>query len=82
MKKLDVARLKSVDIQRQLENKMDEVIKEQTETALNVEETWTKLRDTVYQGAPDVLGTTKLKHRDWFDENDAEAATIPRKMHE
>ena len=81
-KKLDVARLKSVDIQRQLENKMDEVIKEQTETALNVEETWTKLRDTVYQGALDVLGTTKRKHRDWFDENDAEAATILRKMHE
>ena len=70
-KKLDVARLKLVDIQRQLENKMDDVIKEQTETTLNVDETWTKLRDTVYQGALDVLGTTKRKHRDWFDENDA-----------
>ena len=81
-KKLDVARLKSVDIQRQLENKMDEVIKEQTETTLNVDEAWTKLRDTIYQGALDVLGTTKRKHRDWFDEDDAEAATILRKMHE
>ena len=80
-KKLDVARLKSV-IQRQLENKMDEVTKEETETTLNVEETWTKLRDTVYQGALDVLGTTKRKHRDWFDENYAETATILRKMHE
>ena len=79
--KLDVA-LKSVDIQRQLENKMDDVIKEQTETTLNVDETWTKLRNTVYQGALDVLGTTKRKHRDRFDENDAEAATILRKMHE
>ena len=47
-KKLDVARLKSVDIQRQLENKMDDVIKEQTETTLNVDETWTNRRDTVY----------------------------------
>ena len=81
-KKLDVAGIKSVDIQRQLENKMDDVIKKQTETALNVDESWTKLRDTVYQGALDVLGTTKRKHRDWFDENDAEAATILRKMHE
>ena len=81
-KKLDVGRLKSVDIQRQLEHKMDEVIKEQTETTLNVDETWTKLRDSVYQDALDVLGTTKLKHRDWFDENDAEAATILRNMHE
>ena len=26
--------------------------------------------------------STKRKHRDWFDENDAEAATILRKMHE
>ena len=42
-KKLDVARLKSVDIQRQLNNKMDDGIKEQTETTLNVDETWTKL---------------------------------------
>ena len=83
MKKLDVARLKSVDIQRQLGNKMDDVIKEQTETTLNVDETWTKLRDTVYLGALDVIGTTKRsKHRDRFDENDAEAATILRKMHE
>ena len=81
-KKLDVARLKSVDIQRQLKNKMDDGIKEQTKTALNVDDTWTKLRDRVYQGALDVLGTTKRKHRDWFDENDAEAATILRKMHE
>ena len=81
-KKLDVARLKSVDIQKQLEKKMDEVINEQTETALNVDETWTKLRDTVYRGALCVLGTTKRKHRDWFDENDAQAATILRQMHE
>ena len=61
---------------------MDEVTKERTETTLNVDETWIKLRDTVYQGALNVLGTTKSKHRDWFDENDAEAATIIRKMHE
>ena len=54
----NVARLKPVDIQGQLANKMDEVIKEQTETKLNVDETWTKLRDTVYQGALDVLSTT------------------------
>ena len=81
-KKLDAAGLQSLDIQRQLENKMDDVIKEQTETILNVDETWTKLRDTVYQGALDVLFTTKRKHRDWFDENYAEAATILRKMHE
>ena len=81
-KKLEVTRLKSVDIQRQLENMMDKVIKEQIETALNVDETWNKLRDTVYQGALDVLGTTQRKHRDWFDENDVEEATILRKMHE
>ena len=37
-KKLDVARLKSVDIQRQLENKMDEVIKEPMKTTHNVEQ--------------------------------------------
>ena len=33
---------------------MDEVIKELTETTHNVDETWTKLRDTVYQGAFDM----------------------------
>ncbi len=61
---------------------MDKVIKEQIETALNVDETWNKLRDTVYQGALDVLGTTQRKHRDWFNEYDAEPVTIIRKMHE
>ena len=48
-KKLDVERLKLVDIQRQLENKMDDVIKEQTETTLDVDE--------VYQGALDKTQT-------------------------
>ena len=55
---------------------------EQTETTLNVDETWTKLRDTGHQDTFDELGTTRRKRRDWFDENDAEAATILRKMHE
>ena len=81
-KKLDVSRLKSVELQRQLEKKLDEVIEEQAETTHDVDETWTKLRDIIYQGALDVLGTTKRKHRDWFDENDTEAATVLRKMHE
>ena len=80
-KKLDVSRLKSVELQRQLEKKQDEVIEEQAETTHDVDETWTKLRDIIYQGALDVLGTTKRKHRDWFDENETEAATV-RKMHE
>ena len=48
---------------------MDGVIQEQTEITLDVDETWTKLRDTVYKGALDVQGTTKRKHRDWFNEN-------------
>ncbi|KAI0237944.1 hypothetical protein LSAT2_011450, partial [Lamellibrachia satsuma] len=81
-KKLDVSKLKSVELQRQLEKKLDEVIEEQAETTQDVDETWTKLRDIIYQGALDVLGTTKRKHRDWFDENDTEAATVLRKMHE
>ena len=58
-KKLDVSRLKSVELQRQLEKKLDEVIEEQAKTTHDVDETWTKLRDIIYQGALDVLGTTK-----------------------
>ena len=53
---------------------------EQTETTHNVDETGAKLHDTGHQGAFDVLGATKRKHRDSFDDNVAEAATILRKM--
>ncbi len=61
---------------------MDEAITEQNETTLDLDETWTKLRDTVYHGALGILGTTTRKHCDCFDENVAVAATMLRKMHE
>ena len=34
------------------------------------EESWSALRDTVYNTASDILGHAKRKHQDWFDEND------------
>ena len=47
-KKLDVSRLKYVELQRQVQKKLDEVIEEQAEITHDVNETWTKLRDIIY----------------------------------
>lgn len=36
----------------------------------------------MYTAAADILGFVKRKHRDWFDENDAEIGTIIDQLHE
>ncbi|KAK6961584.1 Craniofacial development protein 2 [Biomphalaria glabrata] len=38
----------------------------------DVENSWNKLRDSVYSLASSVLGQPKRKHQDWFDENNVQ----------
>ncbi|CAM4735120.1 unnamed protein product [Leuciscus chuanchicus] len=37
------------------------------QAVINVEETWSKIRDIPYNTAAEVLGFTTSKHKDWFD---------------
>ena len=46
------------------------------------EESWSALRNTVYNTASDILGHPKRKHQDWFDENDEEILLLLKETRE
>ena len=48
----------------------------------DIEEIWSKFRDTTYSAAAEVLGFVKRKHQDWFDENDVEIHVLLKDLHE
>lgn len=80
MRKLNIGRLVR-------DNK---VLKENSTEALHgydpkngdAEEQWKIFREQVNYTAADILGFVQRKHRDLFDENDAEIDTIISQLHE
>lgn len=47
-----------------------------------MEEQWKIFKENVYTVAAHTLAFVKRKHKDWFDENDAEIDTIISRLHE
>jgi len=47
----------------------------------DIEEDWSAFRDTTYSTAKEILGCTKRKHQDWFDENDEEIKKLLDEKH-
>jgi len=42
---------------------------------------WTMIKGTTYKAASDTLGYASSRHKDWFDDQDAEAQTLLDDMH-
>ncbi|KAI8779943.1 craniofacial development protein 2 [Biomphalaria glabrata] len=68
---LDVGKLTNPDIKQELIIKLDSEIKTLHKNN-DVENSWNKLRDSVYSLAISVLGQSKRNHQDWFDENNVQ----------
>ena len=68
-KKLDVSKLNLSCNREALSSVCDEKLASITTTD-NVEESWKRLRDAVFESSSGVLGFSHRKHQDWFDEND------------
>ena len=48
----------------------------------DIESSWKTLKDTLYETSSELLGFTKRKHQDWFDENDPKASKLIENMHQ
>lgn len=71
-KRLNISKLKVSNIKQSLVDTLEERLDATVLTGQDVETAWAALRDTVYNTAMECLGSTTRKHKDWFDENDAE----------
>ena len=82
-RKLDVAKLRSDDYQEQLQSRLAAELhqEDQLSPSTGAEEMWTRLKDVTFKVASEVLGHSTTKHKDWFDDQDAEASALLDDMH-
>ena len=70
-KKLDIAKLKSVETREMLGTKLQEAYAAADQNAgASTTHIWKTFKSTTLQVSEEVLGSPERKHRDWFDEND------------
>ena len=74
-KRLNILQLKKHSVCEELADSLD-VNSKHIEITENIEETWSRFRDTVYAAANETLGLNKRKHQDWFDENNEEITKL------
>ena len=71
-KRLNVSKLHKQNAKDNLSSELTSALQELNLNQTDVEESWSKFRDTVYQQSLSVLGQNTRKHQDWFDEHDEE----------
>ena len=73
-KKLDVSQLQNPTVAAEFQNKLSEKLGNLSFSSSNtdIDENWTKLRDTMMAEAEATIGVMKKVHQDWFDDNDLE----------
>ena len=81
-KRLNVSRLRSDLVQRELAEQLDNKLPPPaTDSDVDVEAEWARLRDAVYSAASQVVGPTVRKHQDWFDENNGRIKALLEDKH-
>ena len=82
-RKLDVTKLQSDDIQEQLQRRLAEELPpvDSSSPSGNAEGTWIRTKDVTVKVASEVLRYGTTKHKDWFDDQDAEARALLDLMH-
>jgi len=80
-KKLDVSRLRAEEYQLQIQDTLNAQLASPAPESDSAEQQWSTLKETTYKTASEVLGFTTAKHKDWFDDQDAEARSLLDDMH-
>ena len=76
MKRLDTAKLLEESCRNELKLAMDQALSETRTEDDSPEEAWTTLSRRVFETAANVLGYSKRKNTDWFDENNEDIKRI------
>ena len=82
-RKFDVTKLRSDDIQEQLQRRLAEELPpaDSSSPSGNAEGAWIRTKDVTFKVASEVLGHSTTKHKGWFDDQDAEARALLDLMH-
>ena len=80
-KRLDVKKLNSDHIKQALTEKLESKLQHQNFDTQDPESDWATFRDIVYSAALEVVGTSKRKHTDWFDENNERIQSLLDEKH-
>ena len=66
-KRIDVSGLKDPEVRDNLQKAYEDV---------DFDGSWETFKDRVYNIGVEILGVRKIKHRDWFDENDQQISSL------
>jgi len=80
-KKLDVSKLSHPETKELLSRNLREQI-EKLPAESNPEKAWGNFRRVMYDTSERILGHTKRKHQDWFDNNNEEITSLLKKKQE
>ena len=80
--KLNVSRLKSIEVRNLLSGKFSEVFESTDILGENSEATLENLTRITLQVSREILGRPERKHRDWFDENDQIIKPLLQELHD
>ena len=78
---LNITKLKDIPTKQSFVEALDEQFDAILLDEQNMKAAWITLQDTIYCTAMECLGPSTRRHRDWFDENDAEVMDLIRKKH-
>lgn len=78
-KKLNVPKLRLEEYKQQLQQSLNAQLAPQTSESDSAEK-WSALKETTYKTVSKVLGFSTIKHKDWFDDQDAEARSLLNAM--
>ena len=81
-KKLDIAKLRSMETRSKLSLKLQEAYSSADNPGLNAADTWNTFKNLTLKVSEEVLGFPERKHRDWFDENDSLIKPLLTHLHE
>ena len=80
-KRINVAPLKLMEKREELRSNLENAL-DAVEITEDIESSWSRFRDVVYDSSLKTLGFPVRRHQDWFDDNNEEVKILISQMHD